>query len=139
MQYYAGYIFSVYRKIGNSLFINIPPPKQNIIYNNSNNNNNSLNMHHFMNRHGGCFNGEALVLLANGQTKCVKDLKKNDKLINNSIVQCVIEQKCNKKNYMCNINGILFTPYHPIYLNNKWHFPIYFVEKKLFILILGLI
>ena len=131
LQYYAGYIFSVYRKIGNSLFINIPPPKQNIIYNNSNNNNNSLNMHHFMNRHGGCFNGEALVLLANGQTKCVKDLKKNDKLINNSIVQCVIEQKCNKKNYMCNINGILFTPYHPININNKWHFPIDLVEKQI--------
>ena len=131
LQYYAGYIFSVYRKIGNSLFINIPPPKQNIISNYSNNFNNNLNMHHFMNRHGGCFNGEALVLLANGQTKCVKDLKKNDKLINNSIVQCVIEQKCDKKNYMCNINGILFTPYHPININNKWHFPIDLVEKQI--------
>ena len=131
LQYYAGYIFSVYRKIGSSIFINIPPPKQKVISNyHYSNYNQNLNMHHFMNRHGGCFNGEALVLLANGQKKCVKDLKKNDKLINNCIVQCVIEQKCNKKNFMCNINGILFTPYHPIYLNNKWHFPIDVVEKK---------
>ena len=32
---------------------------------------------------------------------------------------------------MCNINGILFTPYHPININNKWHFPIDLVEKQI--------
>ncbi|ORX87767.1 hypothetical protein BCR32DRAFT_324292 [Anaeromyces robustus] len=120
-------------------------------YNNNNNNNNNNNyrnnyrnnsrftanhststcMSSFLNRHGGCFNGEAIVLLANGETKYVKDLKKGDRLNNNAIVQCLIEQtSSSKKLYMCNIQGVLLTPYHPILMNNIWYFPVDLVEAK---------
>ena len=95
-------------------------------------------MSSFLNRRGGCFNGDAMVLLANGQTKSVKDLKKGDRLKNNSIVQCLIEQNCSRsksnnnlrKPYMCDIHGVLFTPYHPIFVNENWYFPIDLVQAK---------
>ncbi|KAL6605613.1 hypothetical protein U3516DRAFT_492799, partial [Neocallimastix sp. 'constans'] len=125
LQCYSNEVFNVLRKMANTIFINLPPPKTKIIQNqnangyssgNSNSNGGNVQMSNFINRHGGCFNGEAVVLLANGKTKFVKDLKKGDQLNNNAIVQCLIEQRSNKysKAYMCNIDGILFTPYHPI-------------------------
>jgi len=95
-----------------------------------------VNMASFLNRHGGCFDGNAIVLMANGQKKCVKDLKKGDCLKNNSIVQCLIEQNISNKTndtlskpYMCDIHGVLFTPYHPILMNNNWYFPIELVNS----------
>ncbi|OUM63709.1 hypothetical protein PIROE2DRAFT_9719, partial [Piromyces sp. E2] len=104
---------------------------------------NSSIMASFLNRHGGCFNGDAIVLLNNGQTKRVKDLKKGDCLKNHSIVQCVIEQNCfsncingnnNRNNlgkpYMCDIHGVLFTPYHPILINGTWYFPIDLIDAQ---------
>jgi hypothetical protein len=91
-------------------------------------------MRKFLNPHGGCFNGEAIVLLANGKTKCVKDLRKGDQLHNQAIVQCLIEESFNKKSLkspsMCDIHGVLFTPYHPICLENQWYFPIDLVQPK---------
>jgi len=146
LQCYSNEVFSVLRKMANTIFINLPPPKAEIIQNqnangysggNSNGQNVSGNggnvqMSNFINRHGGCFNGEAVVLLANGKTKFVKDLKKGDQLNNNAIVQCLIEQRSNKysKAYMCNIDGILFTPYHPICKDDQWYFPIDLVQSK---------
>ncbi|OUM59873.1 hypothetical protein PIROE2DRAFT_69796 [Piromyces sp. E2] len=92
----------------------------------------NVKMKYFINRHGGCFNGDSIVLLANGQSRRVKDLKKGDRLNNGAIVQCLIEQTCNKlwKPYMCDINGVLFTPYHPIAIDNTWYFPYDLVKSK---------
>ena len=39
-------------------------------------------MNNFIDPHGGCFNGEAIVLLTDNQQKMVKNLKKGDKLNN---------------------------------------------------------
>ncbi|ORY74693.1 hypothetical protein LY90DRAFT_699223 [Neocallimastix californiae] len=141
LQCYSNEVFSVLRKMANTIFINLPPPKAEIIQNqnangynggNSNGNGGNVQMSNFINRHGGCFNGEAFVLLANSKTKFVKDLKKGDQLNNNAIVQCLIEQRSNKfsKVYMCNIDGILFTPYHPICKDDQWYFPIDLVQSK---------
>ncbi|KAG4089190.1 hypothetical protein H8356DRAFT_1280383 [Neocallimastix lanati (nom. inval.)] len=141
LQCYSNEVFNVLRKMANTIFINLPPPKTKIIQNqyanrysggNLNSNGGNVQMSNFINRYGGCFNGEAIVLLANGKTKFVKDLKKGDQLNNNAIVQCLIEQRSNKysKAYMCNIDGILFTPYHPICKDDQWYFPIDLVQSK---------
>jgi len=89
-------------------------------------------MSSFLNRHGGCFDGEAVVLLAEGKTKSVKDLKKGDQLRNGAVVQCLVEQSCHSsssssssssKPYMCPVKGVYFTPYHPILIDGTWYFP----------------
>ncbi|ORX87749.1 hypothetical protein BCR32DRAFT_324277 [Anaeromyces robustus] len=184
LQHYTNSVFSTYRRMAHTIFINLPPPtatrhpvdtlpqpytysaprrsyrrvrgsflsKMFGMFSNAKNSSCSLrvctescpiddeppdlsiNMSSFLDRHGGCFNGDAIVSLANGQTKCVKDLKKGDRLNNNSIVQCLIEQQTSNrlsKSYMCDIQGVLFTPYHPILVNNTWYFPIDLVEAKL--------
>ncbi|ORX76786.1 hypothetical protein BCR32DRAFT_329199 [Anaeromyces robustus] len=146
LQYYGSDVFSTYRKMANTIFVNLPPPKteSRSYYRGSGNvrsSSQTFQMRNFINRHGGCFNGDAIVLLANGKTKYVKDLKKGDRLNNNAIVQCLIEQTSSSsssssdknhlsKLYMCDIQGVLFTPYHPILMNNEWYFPNDLVESK---------
>lgn len=111
-------------------------------------------MRRFVDARGGCFNGEALVLLKDGTKKPVKDLKKGDQLSNQTIVKCLIEQNLidqfsnsnlnasssspeaiNKRGrggvFMCHIQGVFFSPYHPISLDGQtWHFPIDLVQPK---------
>ena len=198
LQFYAHDIFTTYRKMANTLFVNLPPPKATQIhslpmraqYTSSNyrsapnsrsggrnrssffgsvfrsilrmpkasrsrdhanrgapmmescvanasapiafNYNVQIQMNAFLNRHGGCFNGEAVVVLANGQSKCVKDLQKGDRLNNNAVVECVIEQKVSTypKPYMCDLKGVLFTPYHPVSVDNIWYFPVDLTPAK---------
>jgi len=188
LQYYSHEVFKAYRKMENTLFVNLPPPQSEVPHNPTNNyyyvNNSRSNfsprssrssfrsglidrvgsllssnshsvtcesapvdcctmdvtssarrpvkMKYFINRHGGCFNGDAVVLLANGQSKRVRDLKKGDCLNNGAVVECLIEQTSNKlwKPYMCDINGVLFTPYHPIAIDNTWYFPNDLVKSK---------
>ncbi|ORX46633.1 hypothetical protein BCR36DRAFT_585101 [Piromyces finnis] len=182
LQYYTHEVFNAYRKMANTIFVNLPPPEteeQSISdsYNSSitsmNARNNpllsyqrmdmrpsinetsrcltrpvllcdsasetcserrkpNLKMKYFINRHGGCFNGDACILLANYQKKRVRDLKKGDLLNNNAAVKCVIEQTLNEKRkpYMCDINGVLLTPYHPIAIDNNWYFPNDLVNPK---------
>jgi len=132
LQYYTHQVFNTYRKMANTLFVNIPPPVENINNSYVQANSSSIQMSNFINRHGGCFNGDAVVLLANGQSKRVRDLKKGDCLNNGAVVECLIEQTSNKlwKPYMCDINGVLFTPYHPIAIDNTWYFPNDLVKSK---------
>ncbi|KAL6612030.1 hypothetical protein LY90DRAFT_698277 [Neocallimastix californiae] len=150
LQCYSHEVFNTYRKMANTIFISLPSPKTIVNQNNGiinngtspqyvrqNHNRNegygsSIYMRNFINRHGGCFNGEAVVLLENGKTKYVKNLKKGDRLNNGAIVQCLIEQRSNKfsKPYMCNIDGVLFTPYHPVCKEDQWYFPIDLIQSQ---------
>ena len=129
LQAYGRHVFSVYRKMVNSLFINLPPPKiiKDSGYGNYGNyaQNINFNMNNFIDPHGGCFNGEAVVLMKNNTKKLVKNLKKGDILSNGAIVECLIEETPSELSpLMCNLNGILFTPYHPVLFNGNWCFPI---------------
>ena len=138
LQYYAHEIFNTYRKMANTIFVNLPPPSSNddscFSDRNGQGQGSTVQMRNFIDRHGGCFNGEAIVLMSNGQNKYVKDLKKGDILNNGAIVKCLIEQNCDSnglfKPYMCDINGVLLTPYHPVCVNNQWSFPIDIIQPK---------
>ena len=76
---------------------------------------------------GGCFDGDGQVLLANNTFIQVKDLKKGDRLfnMNNSrcIIECIIKQNINSEVDVCSVNEMLISPYHPIFIFNKWMFP----------------
>jgi len=139
LQYYAHKVFNVYREMANKIFANLPPPESEPCrsrFGSSNSNTISrapIRMSNFNNPNGGCFNGDAIVLLENGKSKRVRELKKGDRLRNHAIVQCLIKQNISNKlskPLMCNINGVLLTPYHPVNIKDQWYFPIDLVQPK---------
>jgi hypothetical protein len=87
-----------------------------------------------------CFAGNCFVELNDGTHKLVSDVSKGDILKNNAKVKCVL--KTHTKGKTCQMvkihhNGKLFddenytkvaplliTTHHPIFINNKWQFPI---------------
>ena len=130
LQQYGSEEFESMRKFGNKIFINLPPPeseskKENKV-------DDFVNLCY--NFHGGCFNGDAFVKLKNGKIEKVRNLKKGDILINGAKVECLIKNIIEKEEIMVEINGVFFSPYHPVEINNKWIFPIeYFKPVKKYI------
>ena len=136
LQLYGGEKFNEYRKKCNKIFLELQPPER--IENNyehhhhhyNNNYNYNYSMDRFMNYDGGCFNGNGNVKLINNKIKKVKDIVKGDILFNGSIVECVIITKVKKKQFAVEINNVLLTPYHPIFYNGNWVFPINVKEPE---------
>ena len=120
LKLYGGNDFEEMRKIGNKIFVNLPPPEndcggdQNIDSDDFED--------YFYSSCGGCFNGEAIVELKNGKKK-VKNLKKGDILSNGAKVVCLVETKINKYENVVSINNVYFTLYHPVEINGEWVFP----------------
>ena len=107
------------RKIGNKIFINLPPPENDC---GGEDIDSHKFQHIFYNAHGGCFNGDAFVELKNGKKK-VKHLRKGDVLSNGGIVECLVENKVEKVENVVNINNVYFSLYHPVEINGEWVFP----------------
>jgi len=136
LQLYGGEKFNEYRKKCNKIFLELQPPER--IENNyehhhhhyNNNYNYNYSMDRFMDYDGGCFNGNGNVKLINNKIKKVKDIVKGDILFNGSIVECVIITKVKKKQFAVEINNVLLTPYHPIFYNGNWVFPINVKEPE---------
>lgn len=99
----------------------------------------SFNMSVYNDPHGGCFDSNSRIRMADGSSKLAKDIKKNDIVMtlsyNNGYDQdddiyclanvvCVIETKIMQgMRKMCKIDDLDITPWHPIKYNNKWVFP----------------
>ena len=120
LKLYGGNDFEEMRKIGNKIFVNLPPPENDC--GGSKNIDQDDFEDYFYSSCGGCFNGEAIVELKNGKKK-VKNLKKGDILSNGAKVVCLIETKINKYENVVNINNVYFTLYHPVEINGEWVFP----------------
>jgi len=106
------------------IFCNIPPPQPKIIRATTTR---ISSMEGYYRTDSGCFDGDGTVLLANNTYMKVKELKKGDKLLNHNndecIIECIIKQNINSDVDVCSVNGMLISPYHPIFLFNKWVFP----------------
>ena len=131
LKLYGGNDFEEMRKLGNKIFVNLPPPD------NDRGGNKKINAKdfedQFYNSHGGCFNGSAIAELKNGKKK-VKYLKKGDILSNGAKVESVIETKIYKYVNVVNINDAYFSLYHPVEINGKCVFPCeHFKSTKKFI------
>ena len=92
----------------------------------------SVNMSSFNDANGGCFHSSCNITMANGEIKNIKNIKKGDIVktmtidnkISQSKVVCLVETHItNNIRKMCLIDGLIITPWHPIYYNNKWCFP----------------
>ena len=120
LKLYGGNDFQEMLKVGNKIFVNLPPPENDC--GGSKNISADDFEDYFYDPYGGCFNGEAIVELKNGKKK-VKNIKKGDILSNGAKVECLIETKINKYINVVNINDAYFSLYHPVEINGKWVFP----------------
>jgi len=87
------------------------------------------NMSSIMNRNNGCILGECRVKLVDKTLKKIAELKKGDQLEDGSKVICLI--KSNYNGLLVKLNDLFITPYHPVFYENEWHFPIEIYKKNL--------
>lgn len=80
------------------------------------------NMSNIMNRNNGCILGNCRIKLTNNTFKNVTDLEKNDQLENGSKVVCLIKSKYS--GMLIKLNSLIITPFHPVFYENTWQFPI---------------
>jgi len=86
-------------------------------------------MRPYYNAGGGCIHGDCSIIMYNGTSKYVKNVKKNDLVMstngNSAKVLCVLKYKCyrNKSQLVELSGGLLITAWHPVRINNKWQFP----------------
>eukprot|EP00766_Chilomastix_caulleryi_P005130 gnl/Chilomastix_caulleri/655.p1 GENE.gnl/Chilomastix_caulleri/655~~gnl/Chilomastix_caulleri/655.p1 ORF type:complete len:169 (+),score=41.13 gnl/Chilomastix_caulleri/655:523-1029(+) len=88
-------------------------------------------MNRFYDAGGGCFSGNGVVELQSGKTKRVADLCKGDVLVGGATVECLVETLVESEQQVVELNGVLFTPYHPIAHNGCWCFPIILKQPEL--------
>ena len=95
----------------------------------------TVNMSQFNTPSGGCYLGSSLITMANGSTKSVNKIKKNDIIltsesddINSKLVftkvLCVVKTSYKEGIILVKIGDLEITPYHPVIYENKWQFPV---------------
>jgi len=107
-----------------NIFCNIPPPTPKVIRKTTTRIN---SMENYYRTDSVCFDGEGTVYMADNTSKLVKELKKDDEILtmNNKTAKivCIIKQNIYSNADVCHVNGMYITPYHPIFIYNKWSFP----------------
>ncbi|GMI16310.1 hypothetical protein TrLO_g11968 [Triparma laevis f. longispina] len=132
LQVYGGPLFETLRSAGDDIFMSMPPPKP------------SRRDQHgrfrqqmssagfsrsYYNASNGCFAPLCTVQLQNGTLKYLKDVVKNDVVLgtDNKIVTIDAIVKTLTEGGRCEMvtlpSGTCSTPYHPVFVNNKWAFP----------------
>ena len=141
---FGGEVFNNIVDKASDIFDTLPPPTPSLINNNSYNSGSyrslsagpsqrsPVDMSRFNDIGGGCFHINSRINMADGSTKQIKDIKKNDLIMtltydgeySMSKVLCVIETKIeNKMKKMCKIDDLYITSWHPILYNEKWTYP----------------
>jgi hypothetical protein len=131
LQLYGGPKFAEYRAFASKVFMALPAPKAREsrmarasgFSGSSPSPIRAVAMHRFYDHGGVCFSGDAFVELRIGE-KRVRDLVKGDVLFDGGVVECLVETV--EWGAQCDavvLNGVAFTPYHPIEINGTWVFP----------------
>jgi len=77
----------------------------------------------------GCIAGDCIVLMADGSRKEVRLVTKGDRVMapnrRAALVICVVKTHCHQsETELVRLKGgLLVTPYHPVRIEDKWHFP----------------
>ncbi|KAL9645704.1 hypothetical protein ABK040_003436 [Willaertia magna] len=136
VQFYGGKLFKELQNEADVIFCELPPPEATAKSSYSSYSyTQPVNMSSYYNVGGSCFNGDALVLLSNGLTKKVCEIRKGDKVKNKDGVEatiiCVVKSKTVSDEVpMVELNGMKITPYHPVRWNGGWKFPIDIKEPE---------
>ena len=137
VQLFAGDLFNQIRVIADDAFCMLPAPKPLIIryggFTNTRISRTPVVMSSYYNRDTGCFDGSSIISLFDGSYLPVRSITRghiiktidSNNIESKSTVVCVIKSLVPSGIIsMCNINGMLITPWHPILVDNKWVFPI---------------
>jgi len=134
VQLYGGEKFSELRDDIEDIFCKIPPPKptaRSFHYGAGGASNvvGVSSMATYMNAGGGCFNGDANIKMEDGTTKNVNQLQRGDIVYGGHTIRCLVSTTVNGPIEMVEVNSLLITPWHPIFID-EWVFPIKaFVSK----------
>lgn len=109
------------------VFCTLPPPKASAQSYDSNMAN--VSMRNIMDRNNGCILASCNVKLSSGEWKQICDLKKGDILDGGSKVVCLIKSKYD--GVLIKLNDLYITPYHPVFYQSKWQFPIEILADNL--------
>ena len=133
---FGGEMFNDIVDKASDIFDNLEPPNPSLIrqnsYTSSNNYQPLRSLAVYNNLSGGCFSTDCYITLANGNEIRVNQLKPNmliQSLDNNhkkvtARVLCIFETCVNRVIDMVKFdNGLVITPWHPIYYNDAWVFP----------------
>jgi len=147
VQYYGGSMFQRERDDLDATFCKLPAPKpsrRNTTSTTSSSSSyaapayssyaSSFSMSTYNNVRGGCFAGDGVVRLENGDEKSVAQVRKGDRLLsakNSKIfveVLCVVKTHCvdHKEDLVTLPGGLKITPYHPVFdtTTKQYRFPI---------------
>ena len=102
-----------------------------------------VNMSAYNDPHGGCFTGDATIILADKSKKLVKDLIPGDQVLSltdpyglklgfaSATIICILKTTTNGYNNLVTTeNGLKITPYHPIISRGVWVYPTNIYETK---------
>jgi hypothetical protein len=128
VQGYGGPLFQKIRDEVDDIFCKLPPPTPTSYTASSSNYTPVSSMSVYNYSYNPCFDGECLVKMNDETMKKVKDIKKDDIIMtsngDSTKVQCVVKTNCrDNKAKLVNLNGLLITPWHPVRVENEWHFP----------------
>ena len=74
----------------------------------------------------GCFHKDSICETPNGYRR-MDDLQKGDQLLTNknyyAEIKCIVQYECYDYVYLCQVDDLLISPWHPIKINNEWVFP----------------
>jgi Mg-chelatase subunit ChlD len=132
IQNYGGNIFEQNRTDCENIFCTLQPPKPSIQTNNDNNNYNYQSNNRMAqvccNYDAGCFTGDSEIVMKSGCIKKVNELMPGDELQSwngkTAKIKCILKTRCLKPIKIVKLNGLKITPYHPVWIENKWQFPI---------------
>ena len=135
LQLFATESFKLLQEKGNELFAALPAPIPRGYTQASFNSfvaSTGFSMTQFNTDDGGCFLGECMVSLANGEKKKVENCVKGDVLDNGSVIRCVVRKKVGRQVKMVKFPlGLTVTPWHPVRAsaNMPWMFPCMWIMK----------
>ena len=148
LQEFGGPLFKTIQDEANKIFCSLPPPKPSCDGSTAPVRGHNTPAHQpnrqrqqaapassmamYLDIHGGCFDGNGLVTMADGQAKRVQDIRRGD-LISTSdgmvaVVQALVETVIPKDQgiEVVEVNGVFLTPWHPVFSSSAktWVFPV---------------
>lgn len=140
---FGGSVFNDIVDKASDIFDSLPPPTPSNMYTGS-----ApapvVNMSVFNDPNGGCFTGDATIILADKSKKLVKDLNPGDRVLSltdpyglklgfaSATIVCILKTTTTNgyNNLVTTENGLKITPYHPIISRGVWVYPTNIYETK---------
>lgn len=124
VQLYGGNNFDSLRDKIEEVFCSIPPPESSRKKYNSSTYSAPANMSSYMDVGGVCFDGNSLVKMEDNSNKMVSSLVKGDVVFGGFKINCVVKTIVKREIEVVNLSNMFITPWHPVYYEDKWNFPI---------------